>query len=76
MDDVEPGLLFGFSHRGLLDGLALLDPAARHDGGEIRMLGKVEDEELVGTRDGVLARDVDGDWRARSQCCPARSLAL
>jgi hypothetical protein len=72
-DGVEPGLLFDLAHGGLLDGLALLDAPAGNDCRELR---KVEDQELVGARLRVLARDVDGNRRAGSQLFWARILAL
>jgi hypothetical protein len=75
-DNVETGFLPDLAHGRLLDALAFLDTAARHDRGEIRLAGEVEDEKLVGTRLRVLAGDVDGDRRPRSQLCWARSFAL
>jgi hypothetical protein len=74
--DLEPGLLLDLANCGLFDALALLDTAARGDGRELWIAGKVEDEEFVGARSRVLARDVDGDRRPGSQLCCALSLAL
>ena len=73
---VDPGLLHHLANRGLRHGLALLDAAAGHDCGELGFVGEVEDEQLVEPRFRVLARDVGGDRRARSQLFWARILAL
>jgi hypothetical protein len=74
--DLEPGLLLDLANSGFFDALALLDSAARDDGRELWIAGKVEDEEFVGACPRVLARDVDGDRRPGSQLCCALSLAL
>jgi hypothetical protein len=74
--DVDAGLLLDLPDSRLLDLLPRLDAAAGNDCAELRLLRKVEDEELVEARDGVLARDVDGDGRAGSQLDCARILAL
>jgi hypothetical protein len=73
---LDPGLLHDLADCGLLDGLALLDPTARDDRAELRVAGKVEDEQLVESGLWVLSGDVRGDWRTRSQDCWARIFAL
>ena len=71
-----PGLLARLAHRRILDGLAFVDAAARHDGCELGLVGNVEDEELVGARLRVLTRDVDDDVRPSGQLRCARIFAL
>ena len=73
---LDPGLLHDFADRRLLYRLALFDPAARNDGAELWRVRKIEDEQLVEPRLGMLAGDVRGDGRTRSQDCWARSFAL
>jgi hypothetical protein len=74
--DVETCLLPHLADRGLLDGFTRFDPAAGNDGRKLRISGEVEDEELVRAGLGMLAGDVGGDRRARSQLFWARILAL
>ncbi len=56
--------------------IARLDPAARDDRAVLGFVGEVEDEQLVRSGDRVLAGDVGGDGRTRSQDCWARIFAL
>jgi hypothetical protein len=65
---LDPGLLQHLPDRRLLDGLALLDPAAGDDREVVRMR-EVEDEQLVEPGLRVLTGDVRGDGRAGSQDC-------
>jgi hypothetical protein len=74
--DLETCLLPHLAHRGLLDAFTRFDPAAGNDGRKLRISRKVEDEELVGARLGVLAGDVGGDGWPGSQLFWARILAL
>ena len=74
--DVDPGFLSRFAHRCILDGLASVDAAARHDGCELGLAGNVEDEEFVCTRLRVLTGDIDDDVRPNGQLCCARIFAL
>jgi hypothetical protein len=67
--DFDPRLLHDLADRGVLDGLALLKPSARDDCAELGIAWEVEDEQLVGPRLRVLARDVRRDWRPRPQLC-------
>ena len=73
---LDPGLLHDLPDRGLLDRLALLDPAARDDRAELGRVREIEDEQLVEPRLRMLAGDVRGDGRTRSQDCWARIFAL
>jgi hypothetical protein len=73
---LDPGLLHHLADRGLRDGLALLDAAARDDGAVLGRVREFEDEQLVEPRLGMLAGDVGGDGRTRSQDCWARIFAL
>jgi hypothetical protein len=73
---LDPGFLHHLPDRCLRDRLALLDPAAGDDRAELGVAREVEDEQLVEAGDRVLAGDVRGDGRARSQDCWARILAL
>ena len=74
--DVDPGFLSRFAHRGVLDRLAPVDAAAWHNGGELGLVGNVEDEELVGAGLRVLTGDVDDDVGPNGQLCCARIFAL
>ena len=65
--NVDPGFLSRFAHRRFLDGLALVDAAARHDGCELGLAGNVEDKELVCAGLRVLTGDVDDDVRPNGQ---------
>ena len=51
-------------------------PPPGHDRAVLGRIREVEDEQLVEPRLGMLARDVRGDGRSRSQLCCARILAL
>ena len=73
---LDPGLLHHLPDRRLLERLAFLDPAARDDRAVLGRIGEVEDEQLVRSGDRVLAGDVGGDGRTRSQDCWARIFAL
>jgi hypothetical protein len=73
---LDPGLLHDFSDRGLVHRLALLDPSAWDDRAELGGIREIEDEQLVEPRLGMLAGDVRGDGRTRSQDCWARIFAL
>lgn len=64
---VEPRLFDELALHGVLDGLARLDAASRHDAGVIRLVDGVEDEQLVGPGDRLLASDVDDDAGADRQ---------
>ncbi len=74
--DGQAGLFSSFPHGRLFDGLALLDPSAGEDRRVLRLAGHVEHEQLVGARQRVLARYVDGDGRAEPQLDSALSFAL
>jgi hypothetical protein len=74
--DLDPGLLTRFAHGRVLNGLALVDAAARHNGGELGLFRNVEDEELVGAGLRVLTGDVDDDVGPNGQLCCARIFAL
>jgi hypothetical protein len=73
---VDSRLFLHLADRGLLDALSVLDAAAGHDGGELGIARDVEDEQLVGTRLRMLARDVRRDRRPRPQVRSALILAL
>ena len=64
---LEPGLLAQLANGSLGGGLSRLQPPAGHDRGERRLVGQVEDEQLVGARQRLLARDVDDDSRPSVQ---------
>jgi hypothetical protein len=73
---LDPGLLHDLPDGGRLNRLAFLDPAAGHNCVELGRVRKIEDEQLVESRLGMLAGDVRGDGRTRSQDCWARIFAL
>ena len=73
---LDPGLLHDLPDCGLLDRLALLDASAGHDRAVLGVVREIEDEQLVEPRFGMLAGDVRGDGRTRSQDCWARIFAL
>jgi hypothetical protein len=74
--DVDARFLPDLADRGLGDRLAFLDPTPGYHRRVLRQSWDVEDEQLVGARLRVLARDVGGDRRAGSQLFWARILAL
>jgi hypothetical protein len=69
---VEPRLFEELALHGVLDGLAGLDAAARHDSGVVGLVDGIEDEQLVGPGDRMLAGDVNDDSRADRQRCRLR----
>jgi hypothetical protein len=73
---LDPGLLHHLADRRLVDGLAFFGSASGDDRAVLGRVREIEDEQLVESRLGVLAGDVGGDGRARSQDCCARIFAL
>jgi hypothetical protein len=73
---LDPGLLHDLADRRLVDRLAFLDPASGDDRAVLGRAGEIEDEQLVEPGLGMLAGDVGGDGRTRSQDCWARIFAL
>jgi hypothetical protein len=70
--DVNARFLLDLADSRLGNRLAGLDSAAGYDGGVLGEPRDVENEQLVSPSLGMLAGDVGGDGRARSQDCWAR----
>jgi hypothetical protein len=65
--NLEARLLEQLTHRCVLDRLARLEAAAGYDARKLRFVAKVEDQQLVGARLGLLPGDVDDDSRPSAQ---------
>ena len=65
--NLEARLLEQLTHGRAFDRLARLEAAAGYDARKLRFIAKVEDEQLVGARVGLLASDVDDDSRPSVQ---------
>jgi hypothetical protein len=65
--DLEARLLEQLTHGRVLDRLARLEATAGYDARKLRFVAKVEDEQLVSARLGLLASDVDDDSRPSVQ---------
>jgi hypothetical protein len=65
--NLEARLLEQLTHGCVLDRLARLEAAAGYDARKLRFVAKVEDQQLVGARLGLLPGDVDDDSRPSVQ---------
>jgi len=70
--NLEPGLLEQFTHSGVLYRFTALEATARDDARELRLIAEVEDEQLLSSGLGPLARDVDDDSRPGVQSAQLR----